>query len=174
MPQSSVTSFTDPDEYAAEFRGAGCQLTVTGRGRFNAERTLIDLHDLWVQRVSENLPRIRYMVPSTGRVFVAFRTQPGPSVTWRRLEIETTSLIVPDPAMEYYTRSSGPASLGSMSLPSEQLAAIVPIFSGRDLALSGDGLMLTSASSAMARLRRLHAAVGRLAVEAPALLTDPE
>jgi hypothetical protein len=58
MPSSAVRTFTDPDDYAAAIRATGAEMTVTGRGQFTAKRILIDMHRLWMQRFSENLPRI--------------------------------------------------------------------------------------------------------------------
>jgi hypothetical protein len=58
MPSSAVRSFAEPDAYAASIRAGEIELTVSGRGDFNAKLTGIDLHHLWMQRFSENLPRI--------------------------------------------------------------------------------------------------------------------
>jgi hypothetical protein len=73
MPSSVVRTFTDPDDYAAAIRGGTVQLTITGRGDFNAKLTRIDLHRLWMQRFSDNLPRIIDMAEAvTGRAYLFF------------------------------------------------------------------------------------------------------
>ena len=43
---SSVRRFTDPDRYAAAIRQATVELTITGRGHFEASLVRIDLHRL--------------------------------------------------------------------------------------------------------------------------------
>jgi hypothetical protein len=78
MPSSTVRTFTDPDDYAASVRGTKAQLTITGRGRFEATITRVDLHRLWMQRFSDNLPRIGHYALASGRTMITFRTQPGP------------------------------------------------------------------------------------------------
>ena len=59
MPSSAVRTFTDPDDYAASIRATRAELTVTGRGQFTAQLVRIDLRRLWMQRFSDNLPRLR-------------------------------------------------------------------------------------------------------------------
>ncbi len=80
MLSSDVRSFTDPDAYAAAIRQSAVQLTVTGRGYFTAQIIRIDLQRLWMQRFSDNLPRIAHTDSLGGRVVISFRTQPGPSL----------------------------------------------------------------------------------------------
>ena len=82
MPSSAVRTFTDPDDYAAAIRGTRAELTVTGRGHFAAKLIRIDLHRLWMQRFSDNLPRIAHSAAMTGRAIISFRTEPGPSLLW--------------------------------------------------------------------------------------------
>src|SRR5690242_16554048 len=77
MPSSAVRTFTDPDDYAAAVRQGTYELTVTERGHFVAKLTRIDLHGLWMQRFSDNLPRISHIAGWGGRAVMAFRTEPG-------------------------------------------------------------------------------------------------
>ena len=80
MPSSAVQTFSDPDEYAAAIRATSTEFTVTGRGQFGAKLIRIDLHRLWLQRASDNLPRISHPTNIAGRAVLSFRTQPGPSL----------------------------------------------------------------------------------------------
>ena len=75
MPSSAVRSFTDPDRYAAAIRQGTVQMTVTGRGQLNAQIIRIDLHRLWMQRFSDNLPRIAHVESGGGRAVISFRTR---------------------------------------------------------------------------------------------------
>jgi len=58
MPSSAVRTFSDADDYATSMRATKAEVTVTGRGRFTAKLIRIDLHRLWMQRFSDNLPRV--------------------------------------------------------------------------------------------------------------------
>jgi hypothetical protein len=77
-----VHTLTDPGDYAAAIRTTTIDLTVTVRGHFIGKRTRIDLHRLWMQRLSENLPRTLHSAFVTGRAIVTFRTEPGPGLLW--------------------------------------------------------------------------------------------
>lgn len=64
MLSSSVRSFKDYDEYGRAVRAAQVELTLTERGDFAAHLSRVDLQRLWMQRLSDNLPRIaRHLRP---------------------------------------------------------------------------------------------------------------
>ena len=116
MPSSAVVTLSDPDEYAAAFRNAKVEITVTGRGQFTAELTSIDLHRLQMQRYHENLPRVVHWTGTSERAVIAFRTQPGPSLLWGGAEMLPNNLVR-DGVGSIFQRSSGPVSWVAMSLP---------------------------------------------------------
>src|SRR5271170_2334105 len=116
MPSSAVRIFSDPDDYAASIRATTSEVTVIGRGRFTAKRFRIDLHRLWMQRFSANLPRISDVAGLGGRTNIAFRTQPGPSLLRSGMEMQPTDIMRHGEGQSYFQQSSGSASFGSMSL----------------------------------------------------------
>jgi AraC-like DNA-binding protein len=174
MPSSAVRTFTNSDDYAAAIRATTAELTVTGRGDFNAKLVRIDLHRLWMQQFSENLPRILHSEAGSGRAFITFRTQPGPSLAWGGVELRPTSITRHSEGQNSFQRSSGFACFGAMSLPVEELASVGAAVAGCDLTPARDMLFLTAPPAAMAKLRRLHAAAAQLAEDAPAVIAHPE
>jgi AraC-like DNA-binding protein len=174
MPSSAVRTFTDPDDYAASIRATRAELTVIGRGRFTARLTRIDLHRLWMQRFFDNLPRVGHSAAQTGRAIISFRTEPGPSLLWSGVEMRSTDITRHSEGRNSFQRSSGSACWGAMSLPVEDMASVGAAMAGYDLTPPHDPLLITPPPAAMARLQRLHAAAGRLAVEAPEIIADPE
>jgi AraC-like DNA-binding protein len=174
MPSSAVRTFSDPDEYAAAIRQGTYELTVTKRGHFAAKLTRIDLHRLWMQRFFDNLPRISHIAGWGGRAVIAFRTQPGPSLLSSGVEMQPTNIVRYSEGQSYYRRSSGLASYGSMSLPVEDMVSVGAAMAGCDLTPPKDPLTLTPPPPAMAKLQRLHAAVGQLAEDAPEIIAHPE
>jgi AraC-like DNA-binding protein len=174
MPSSAVRTFSDPNEYAAAIRAGTVEATVTERGNFHAKLTRIDLHRLWMQRFSDNLPRILDAVNISRRAIISFRTQPGLSLLGDGLEIGFSTILRHSAGHNYYQRSSGSACFGTMSLPVEDIAAVGEAMTGADLTPPKDALTVTPSSSAMARLQRLHAAAGWLAEEAPEIIAHPE
>jgi AraC-like DNA-binding protein len=174
MPSSTVRTFTDPDDYAAAIRQGTYELTVTEPGDFTAKLARIDLHRLWMQRFSDNLPRISHIAGWGGRAVIAFRTQPGPCLLSSGVEMQTTNIMRYSEGQSYYRQSSGFACYGSMSLPVADTVAVGTAMAGLDLAPPKDALIVAPSPSAMAKLQRLHAAAAQLAEDAPAVIAHPE
>jgi AraC-like DNA-binding protein len=175
MPSSAVRAFTDPDDYAATIRAGTVELTVTGRGDFYAKLTRIDLHRLWMQRFSDNLPRVVNAASHiSARTYVSFRTHPGPRLLNGGVEIHPSTVLRHGPGHDYYQRSSGSARFATMSLPDEDVASVGEATTGVDLAPPCDPVLITPPLAVMARLQRLHAAAGCLAEDAPEIIAHPE
>jgi AraC-like DNA-binding protein len=174
MPSSAVRTFTDPDAYAAAVRQGTYELTVTERGDFTAKLTRIDLHRLWMQRFSDNLPRISHIAGWGGRAVIAFRTEPGPSLLSSGVEMQPTNIVRYGEGQSYHRQSSGLACYGSMSLPVEEIAILAEAMAAFDLTPPRDAMLVTPPPAEMARLQRLHAAAGRLAEEAPEIIANPD
>ena len=175
MPSSAVRNFTDPDDYAASIRAGAVQFTVTGRGGFEAKLIRIDLHRLWMQRFSDNLPRIAdvtSIIP--GRAYLTFRTQSGPSLVQSGVDLDPSTVLRHGPAREYYQRTSGSACFGTMSVPVEDIASVGEAMAGFDLGTPRDTVPIAPPAAAMARLQRLHAAAGDLAENAPELIANAD
>jgi AraC-like DNA-binding protein len=166
MPSGTTQSFTDVDAYARFVPSTQVRLTITKRGRLEAKATSIALHDLWMQRFSDNLPRIAHAAAKSGRVVISFRTAPGPSLVWGGLEMTPQTILRHNEAFDSYQRSSGCAAWGSVSLPVTAIANI-----GHELTAPRDPVSVTPTPTAMLQLQRIHAAVGQLAVSVPELLT---
>jgi AraC-like DNA-binding protein len=173
MLSSAVRTFGDPDEYAAAIRGTATEITMTGSGCFAAKLVRIDLHHLWTQHFFENLPRLIHASYIAGRAAILFRTEPGPAMVVSGLEITPTAMVRLNDAPEYYYRTSGSSSLGTMSLPVEDLAS-TSVMAGCDLKLPRDTMLASPPSAAMARLRRLYATAGSLAEDAPEVIANPD
>jgi len=174
MPSSAVRTFSDPDDYAAAIRATTIEMTVMGRGHFTAKLTRIDLHRLWMQRLSDNLPRILHSAFVTERAIITFRARPGPSLLWSGAELQPRDIIRHNEGENAFQYSSGPASWGAMSLPVEDMVSVGASIAGLDLTPPKDPLTHTPAPYAMAKLQRLHAATGQLAEDAPEIIANPD
>jgi hypothetical protein len=174
MPSSAVRTFTDPEDYAATIRATEAEITVTERGQFTAKLIRINLHRLWMQRFSDDLPRVGHSAAKSGRAIISFRTRPGPSLLWGGAEMHPTNIVRHGEGERTFQRSSGSASWGAMSLPMEDAAAVGEAMGGCDLTPPRKAMLITPPPEAMARLQRLHSAAGRLAEEAPEIIANPD
>ena len=164
-----------PEDYAASIRAAAVEFTVTDRGEFEAKLIRIDVHRLWMQRFSDNPPRIAdvtSLIP--GRAYVTFRTRRGPSLVQSGVDLDPSTVLRHGRAREYYQRTSGSASFGTMSLPIGDIASVGEAMARLDLGPPHDAILTTPPSAAMKGLQRLHAVAGLLAEEAPEIIAHPE
>ena len=169
-----VRTFSDGDAYATFVPSTQVQLTIAKRGEFKAEATLVALHDLRMQRFSDNLPRVAHVAAKPGRVIMSFRTTPGPSLSWGGIEMTPETILRHNEAFHSFQRSSGLAAWGSISLPAMVMANLGAAMAGQELAAPRDPISVKPTSEAMARLQRIHATIGRLAVSAPELFDHAE
>jgi AraC-like DNA-binding protein len=174
MPSSRVTLSSDVDEFRAAIRPSNTEFTINGRGRFTACSTRIDLHHLRMQRAQEVLPRAWHIENHPARTAILFQTEPGPVFSWCGVEIEDNEVTPVAAGQSGWHRLSGATSWGSMSLPTEYLAAISADVAGRDLTPSHHGRAIAVPLPVMARLQRLHAAAGQLAETAPEIIANPD
>jgi hypothetical protein len=143
MLSSSLRTFTDPDDYAAAIRQGTAELTVTGRGRFAAQLVRIDLHRLWMQRFSENLPRIRHVDGAGKRAVFSFPTLPGPGHSYNGVDLLSANIIRHKEGANYLLRSSMGTAFAAMSLPLEDMTSIGTAIAGCDLTPPRVSLILT-------------------------------
>lgn len=147
------------------------EVMVTGTGYFTASIAWVGLQHLWKQRMSVAVPRVgRVSPPLPGRTYIAFLTRPGPSVFQNGWELDSTSLIRFRADGAVFNRSTGPADLGTKSLPTEITQAAGASLAGCDLRSPRCAFAVAPPAAAMARLQRLHEAAGRLAERDPARL----
>jgi AraC-like DNA-binding protein len=173
MPSSAVRTFSDPDDYAACIRNSTAEMTITGRGVFSAKLTRIDLHSLWMQRLSDNLPRIAHL-GAMERPAVTFRTRPGPSLLRGGVEVSPTHIVRHTENESGFQHSSGLADWAAMSLPIEDMVSVGAAIADLDLTPPKDPTLVAPSPAAMAKLQGLHAAASRLAEEAPDIIAHPE
>ena len=127
-----------------------------------------------MQRFYDNLPRIAHATEAPGQAAISFRSQPGPSLVRRGVEMYPSNLIRKSNAESYFQKSDGLARFGHMSLPVEELVSFGAAIVGCDLTPPNDSLSVTPPPAAMTKLQHLHAAASQLAEHAPAVIAHPE
>jgi AraC-like DNA-binding protein len=174
MPSGMVQSFTDAEAYARFVPSTQVELTIATGGQFEAKATLIALHDLWMQRFSDNLPRVAHSVAKAGRAVISFRTAAGPSLVWVGLEMTPETILRHNEEFNSFQRSSGDAAWGSVSLPVSAIANIGSVMAGHDLGAPRNPVSVRPSPVAMWRLQRIHAEIGERAASAPELFAHAE
>ncbi len=175
MTSVEVEHFTEPAELAAAIRGPKVDMTVTGRGNFTADFTVIDHGAMRLQRMSESLPFVYHAVNMGGRADFLFHTRPGPTLFRDGIEIASNHLVrrLEGPNSHFH-RSVEPMNWGSISFAMDDIPYLSESVLGFNLRPPRSELVVTPPADAMANLRRLHATAGALASQAPEFFKNPE
>jgi AraC-like DNA-binding protein len=124
-----------------------------------------------MQRLQENLTRVWCI--EAQRIAIWFSVRPGFPVRANGIELRDTEVGLIYPSRTLWQTLSGPAHLASMSLSVEDLMEMSVTVVGRDLTPGPDVLSISIPAAAMARLQRLHAAMGQVAKSAPEIIANP-
>ena len=173
MAEGGTLTFTDPDGYAAAFREARINLTITGAGDFTARLTQLKLQHLEVYRCRENLPRIAYLSFPSERMMLSFPVGSRPPI-FGGLALRTGDIVFHSRGERVHQRSSGACEWGLMSLSVNQLADCSEALTGQPIALPRASSVLKPARAAALRFKRLFRQACRLAETGRKLIERPE
>jgi AraC-like DNA-binding protein len=174
MPTSEIRSFTDPSEFAAAIHGVDVDLTFVGSGPFSAKITRIDLGSISIQRLSESLPLIIHASNLGEHATFGFHTQPGQSLVRDGVEVTWDKIVHAGRSQSQFQRSAGPMDWGSISLQMEDVTFAEISALGINLPAASSEKIITPRPEALAKLRRVHAAIGSISRDAPELIADSE
>ena len=175
MPSSQVFAFADPGQYAVGIRAADVTVTPTTVGAFRAEIARIDFERLWMQRVSESAPLIKFSAVHRARAPILFLTRANqPAIRHGGVEVSGDDIVVYGAGASIHHRTTTSCEWGSMSLSPDGLATAASGMVGRELSAPADTYRVRPDPEHLAHLRELHAAAGKLAWSAPDVLAHPE
>src|SRR6516164_7273736 len=174
MPSSAVSTFADPDDWTTTFRGSQAELTITARGQFSAKLTWIRLHCLQMQRFFDNLPRILHVAHVHRRATISFLAPQGSPQRWGGIDLAPGDIMLHNLDQNHFQQTFGVASSGFMSLPIEDFVSAGATMVGCDLTPPKNSLIFHPPPHTLAKLRRLHAAAGHLAENAPEIIANPD
>ena len=174
MAISSVLTFTEPDQMEAAHVASRAEVVPIARERLTWQVTRVELDDVWLVRVQESGPRIRYVELAPERTFLSFLVRPGPDVVVRGVSRSPCSLIRHAQGQAFHERTSGPTDWVSLSIPTSEFVAAGSALAGRDLSAPRDPQVVMPAPGNMANLLRAQTAVSNLAENSPHLLANVE
>jgi AraC-like DNA-binding protein len=173
MPSSTVRSVSDAEEFRGLIRPANTEFLLTGRGRpFSATVARIELIDLWMQSLTESHARTLHVAISSPRIGILFQAAPSPAMVYGGKELAYNDIGLVTRGMDLWHRTSGASKLASFSLPEDVVARRSIDLFRRNLTPGSDCPSASVPPATMARLRRLHTAVTRLAETAPEMIAN--
>ncbi|WP_441260632.1 helix-turn-helix domain-containing protein [Bradyrhizobium sp. 521_C7_N1_3] len=173
MAFARTLTFADPFQFQTAIRAAEIEIIPTGKGEFRAELTQATLNKLWMQRLSENLPRVHKGSIKRGRRIFSFLTEEQPEVYHCGRLFERGELIADDFDVQHAV-TAGDYRLGSVSLTPEDLVAACQVIVGRNFDTERSKHFVRPDPQLMGRLLRLHEMTGEIAKNTPELLEMPE
>jgi len=174
MPGSGTRTFLEPDHYEASLRQTQIEILITPNSKFKARLTWAELHDLQVLRCEEDLPRVAYVCLAPQLSFVTFPAHSGPLPIWGGTELGPGEIVFHGRGDRLHQATPGSFVWNVMALDPVQLEQYGRALSGKPFTLPLKGKILRPSARDVARLRRLHAQVCRLAETKPKLLAHTE
>jgi AraC-like DNA-binding protein len=174
MPGSGTRTFLEPDHYEAGLRQAQIEIVIALNPKFKARLTWAELHDLQVLRCEEDFPRVAYVCLGPQLSFVTFPAHSGPLPVWGGTELHRGEIMFHGRGERLHQSTSGSFVWNVIALDPVQLEQYGRALSGKPFSLPSEGKILRPSPRDMARLRRLHAQVCRLAETKPRLLAHTE
>ena len=158
-------TFNDPGSYERTVRGAhASDLTVSERGVFDAQLTIIDLDRIWLQRGRDNLARTLHIDVDEGRRSVVFLVDPqAPPHIQSGKEFSADDVASFGQASSHFQRTFGPIKWAAMSLPAGCLEEAARTIAGRDMPGPSTSIWMKPSAEHLNRLRQLHHTVDRMA-----------
>ena len=174
MPGSGTRTFLEADHYEASLRQAQIKILIAPISKFKARLTWAELHDLQVLRCEEDFPRVAYVGLGPQLSFVTFSAQSGPLPVSGGTELPPGEIVLRGRGERLHQRTTGSFVWNVIALGPVWLEKYGRALSGKPFSLPPEGKILHPSPRDMARLRRLHAQVCRLAETKPKLLVHNE
>jgi AraC-like DNA-binding protein len=174
MPGSGTRTFLEPDHYEASLRQAQIDIRIALSPKFKARLTWAELHDLQVLQCEEEFPRIAYVGLGPQLSFVSFPAHSVPLPVWGGTELRPGEIVFHGRGERLHQSTPGACLWNVIGMEPGQLGKYGRAISGNPFAVPSVGEILRPAPRDVARLRRLHAQVCRLAETKPRLLAHTE
>jgi AraC-like DNA-binding protein len=170
MALSRVFSLDDPSACQAVFPTADVELFPTTKGNFHAEITQVGMNRIWMHRIHTSLPEINTVAVKPGRRSIGFLTECNSSSLLNcGLEVRHGDIVL-NRSDAVHQRSGADFHYGTVSLPSDDLAAAAEAIIGRELPENPYKSTIRPPSALMLRLLKLHKSIGLLAHDTPDIL----
>jgi AraC-like DNA-binding protein len=174
MPGSGTRTFLEPDHYEASLRRAQIEILIALSPTFKARLTWAELHDLQVLQCEEDFPRVAYVCLAPQLSFVTFPAHSGPLPVWGGTELQPGAIVFHGRGERLHQSTPGSFVWNVIALDPVQLEQYGRALSGKPFSLPSERKILRPSPRDVARLRRLHAQICRLAETKPRLLAHAE
>ena len=174
MPGGGTRTFLDTHHYEASLRETQICAVIVSRAKFEARLTWAELHHLQVLRSEESSPRVAYFHLAPRLVFVTFPTFSGPLPVWRGMELRAEEIMFHGRGERLHQSTPRSFVWNVIAIDPAQLEHDGRALTGKNITPPLEGRILQPSRRDLARLRRLHAQVCRLAETKSKMLSHSE
>ena len=174
MPGGGTRTFLEPDHYEASLRDAQIKAIIVSRTQFRARLTWAELHHLQTLRCEEDCPRVAYLRLAPRLAFVTFPTNSAQLPVWRGMELQAGDIVFHSHGERLHLVAPGSFAWSVIAIDPAQLERYSRALTGKPVTPPLERRLLRPSRRDMARLRRLHAQVCRLAETKSKMLSHPE
>jgi AraC-like DNA-binding protein len=167
MPLMSVRDYSEPEQLAAAYVGAKVEITPTGRVPLATHVVRMELNRLWMHRVDESAPRIKWATQSQERSFIRLLARTGADFVIDGTVLRPGEIVHLGHGHAYYDRTNGPVHWVGLSVPTDDLSEAATVITGSPFMTPREPVHIAAPRKAMSRLRRLYANAFALADETP-------
>lgn len=164
---SAVRRYSEPEEMEAAHIAARAEIIPTTRQPLTARLSRLDVDGLWLVRVQESGPRLRYVELDPARTFLSFPTALRSRITVGWSEAPTGGIVRHSSGQMFYERTHGPTEWGTLSLPTSEAASLFVATAGHDVTAPRDPLRIMPKPEALDRFLQLHAEIVAFGESAP-------
>jgi AraC-like DNA-binding protein len=174
MPGGGTRTCLETDHYETSLRETQIEAVIISRGQFRARLTWAELHHLQILRCEEDSPRVAYIRLAPQLAFVTFPTNSAPLPVWRGMELQAGDIMFHSRGDRLHQLVPGRFAWNVIAMEPAHLEHYGRALAGKVLAPSLEGRILRPSRRDLARLRRLHAQVCRLAETKSKMLSHSE
>jgi AraC-like DNA-binding protein len=174
MPGGGTHTFFEPTHYEASLREAQIDAVIISRGEIKGRLTWAELHHLQVLRCDEDRQRVAYAHLAPRLAFVTFPADPEPLSAWRGTKLQAGEIIFHGRGERLHQSTPGPFVWSVLAVDPAPLDHYSRALTGKPLSSPLERRILRPSRRDVARLRRLHAQVCRLAETKPKILSHSE
>ena len=174
MPGSGTRTFLEADHYEASLRQAQIEIVIASSAKFRARLTWAELHGLQVLQCEEDFSRVAYVCLAPQLSFVTFPAPSGSLPVWGGTELRPGEIVFHGRGERLHQSTHGSFVWNVIALDPVQLEQYGRALSGKPFSLPAERKILRPSPRDVARLRRLHAQICRLAETKPRLLAHTE
>lgn len=166
MAWSRFIAFDDPFHYQSAIRAGDWEIFPTVKGQFRAELTQVVMNELWMQRFSEELPRVHKGAINSGRKVITFPTERQPEIYNRGRLLSFGEMCADDYEVQH-SRTTGHFRFGAVSLRPEELVAACKAIAGCEFDAESGKRYVRPNPTLMEQFLNLHKMVADLARTKP-------